>query len=425
MPETASPAGGWLRRLVPGMLIAATGVGAGDLATSALAGSRFGLSLVWALVLGAALKWVLNEGLARWQVGSGETLLEAATRRLRAHWIFVPYLLIWSFAVAGTLASACGVAALALVPLTGDPSADKRWWGAAHALAGWLIVQRGGFRAFERAMGAAIGLMCVTTIACAAAMAPQLDLSALRWSSPWSLRGEALRWTIGLIGGVGGTVTLLSYGYWIRENRAAGDATVRGCRIDLAVAYSVTALFGVAMIVIAAGTPELAGSGASLLIVLSDRLASELGAVMKYAFLLGAWGAVFTSLLGVWQGAPYLLADMVRAAGRGERGRARGPVDLTSTRTYRAHLAFLAVPPLVLLWRPFEVVQLTYAIVGAMFLPMLAVALLVMNNRPSWLPAEFRNGIVANAALLLTLGFFLWQGAIAIGETLAGRPVSS
>jgi hypothetical protein len=28
-------------------------------------------------------------------------------------------------------------------------------------------------------------------------------------------------------------------------------------------------------------------------------------------FLLGFWGAVFSSVLGVWQSAPYLFADFV------------------------------------------------------------------------------------------------------------------
>ena len=37
----------------PGILVAATGIGAGDLATSAFAGSALGLTVLWAVVLGA------------------------------------------------------------------------------------------------------------------------------------------------------------------------------------------------------------------------------------------------------------------------------------------------------------------------------------------------------------------------------------
>src|SRR5690606_1059821 len=67
----------WLAILAPGLLIAATGVGAGDLVPAGLAGNRLGLSIVWAVALGALLKWALNEGLARWQLATGTTLLEA------------------------------------------------------------------------------------------------------------------------------------------------------------------------------------------------------------------------------------------------------------------------------------------------------------------------------------------------------------
>ena len=35
------------------MLVAATGIGAGDLATAAFAGSKLGLAILWAVILGA------------------------------------------------------------------------------------------------------------------------------------------------------------------------------------------------------------------------------------------------------------------------------------------------------------------------------------------------------------------------------------
>ena len=60
----------------PGLLVAATGVGAGDLATASLSGSFLGTAILWAAVLGAFLKFVVTEGLARWQLATGDTLIE-------------------------------------------------------------------------------------------------------------------------------------------------------------------------------------------------------------------------------------------------------------------------------------------------------------------------------------------------------------
>jgi len=62
---------GLLRTVGPGLAIAATGVGAGDLMAAMLAGAEFGTVLLWVVVVGAVLKFCLNEGVARWQLATG------------------------------------------------------------------------------------------------------------------------------------------------------------------------------------------------------------------------------------------------------------------------------------------------------------------------------------------------------------------
>jgi len=46
-----------------------------------------------------------------------------------------------------------------------------------------------------------------------------------------------------------------------------------------------------------------------LIVALADRLQGPLGATGRWVFLIGAWGALFSSLLGVWRAVPYLFAD--------------------------------------------------------------------------------------------------------------------
>ena len=48
--------------LGPGIIVAATGIGAGDLIAAAVSGAQYGYALLWAAVLGGILKYVLNEG---------------------------------------------------------------------------------------------------------------------------------------------------------------------------------------------------------------------------------------------------------------------------------------------------------------------------------------------------------------------------
>jgi Mn2+/Fe2+ NRAMP family transporter len=389
------------------MLVAATGVGAGDLLTASLAGSRFGLTLLWAAWVGALLKWFLNEGIARWQMATGTTLLEGLVTRLGValRWGFGAYLVVWAFFTGGALVSACGVAGTGLLPLSADLDTSKILWGAIHSGIGVAVVLRGGFGAFQRLMMMCTGLMFVAVVLTAVLLRP--DLGALFAgvaipSIPSIPSTSGTAYTLGVLGGVGGTVTLLSYGYWIRERGRTGARGAAECRVDLAAGYAMTALFGLAMIVI--GSRVSLRQGPTVALELAGQLALALGPAGKWIFLVGFWAAVFSSLLGVWQSAPYLFADLVSAPGTAPRP--PGP----DRRAYTAFLLYVGVVPLVLLWTSLERAQLLYAVFGALFMPLLAAALLVMNNRARWVGREFRNGWLVNLALAATLGFFAWVG---------------
>src|SRR5688500_17926402 len=96
------------RALAPRILLPGTAVGAGDLLTASLAGSEAGLTVLWAVPLGIVLKWTISEALARWQMATGETLLEGWILHLGRWigWIFLPYLILFALVVGGALTNA-------------------------------------------------------------------------------------------------------------------------------------------------------------------------------------------------------------------------------------------------------------------------------------------------------------------------------
>ena len=240
----------WLAAFLPGILVAATGVGAGDLLTATLAGSEVGLALLWAAAAGALLKWTLNEGIARWQMATDTTLLEGWMLRLGGwiQWVFMPYFFLWTFMVGGALVNACGVAGASLLPL-GDMETSKIIWGIAHSLAGLVLVWWGGYKVFEKMMAACIAVMFVGVLLTAVLIGPDWGAVLRGVLIPTIPPGSTL-WILGVLGGVGGTVTLLAYGYFLREIGRKGESGLKVSRIDLGVAYGLTALFGMAMIII-------------------------------------------------------------------------------------------------------------------------------------------------------------------------------
>ncbi len=392
--------------VVPGFLVAATGVGAGDLATASFTGSQLGLAILWAVVVGGLLKFTLTEGLARWQLATGQTFLEGVAHRFGpvAGWLFLPYLLLWSFFVGSALMSACGVTLHAMIPAFDDAANAKLFFGILSSLTGLGLVLTGNFQLFEKVMGVCIGIMFITVVVTALLLWPSTTevISGLLIPTIPDAQGSGITWTVALMGGVGGTVTILCYGYWIREKGRTGTEAIRTCRIDLAAGYSMTILFGVAMVMIGS-TIEIEGRGAGLLVTLADSLEKPLGVTGRWLFLVGAFSAIFSSLLGVWQAVPYLFADTWRLFVKPTDHSSSG--NITKSAPYRIYLFAIALIPMLGLFMSFKEVQKLYAVIGALFIPLLAIALLILNSRRAWV-GDFTNRPLTIAVLLATLVFF-------------------
>lgn len=211
---------------------------------------------------------------------------------------------------------------------------------------------------------------------------------------------------------------MLCYGYWMRERGWQGIGVLRRARQDLAAAYALTAMFGLAMIVIAAGAQPGDASGTALVVALSERLGELLGWWGRSAFLLGFWCAVVSSLIGVWQGVPYLFADWWNQI-RHQGAPTAGPADAASP-AYRWFLAFLVLPPLILqvFDRPLLVVVI-YAVAGAFFMPLLAGTLMVLNNRRQAM-GSLKNSRSVNVGLALCLLVFGGLFAAEVVDRLGG-----
>jgi Mn2+/Fe2+ NRAMP family transporter len=407
-----------MRTLGPGLAIAATGVGAGDLMAALMGGAKFGTVILWAVALGALFKFALNEGVARWQLATGTPVLEGWCRHLGRPFqiYFLVYLTLWSFLVAGGLMSACGVAAQALV---GQGSVAM--WAVVHSLVAAALVLAGRYTVFENVMKVLIAVMVVTLLGSVALLAPAMGPVLKGLFVPRLPTGSAAS-LLSLMGGVGGSVTLLSYGYWMTEKGWRSPERLGGARMDLGVGYLLTGLFGVAMLVLAAqvlggaagglppGSQGLVACADAVRDAASPRFGAGPASTLRLVFLVGIWGAVFTSTLGVWQGVPYLFADYWDSF----RGRFGNDVDVKGL-PYRLWLFYLAIPPMVLLavGRPMWVIQ-AYTVASGLFLPLLAGSLLWMNGSSKRV-GTLRNGPWATASLVLALVLF---GAILVRQLL-------
>jgi len=218
---------------------------------------------------------------------------------------------------------------------------------------------------------------------------------------------------LALIGGVGGTITVLNYNYWMREERIEGKGALRYVRLDLAVAYGVTAVLAIAVLIMANRAFYVTGvplNRSTAVGQMATMLGETLGPLGSLTYSIGFWGATLSSLLGVWQGVPYMYADMYGILKKVSPAVREELTKVTST-PYRVALVLIALVPVpfAFLDQPLVIV-ISYTVVGSLFIPFLAATLLYMNNRIPWESGVRKNGVGANIVLSLVLVFFLVVG---------------
>ncbi|MFC9427495.1 Nramp family divalent metal transporter [Streptomyces sp. NPDC056987] len=418
----------------PGIVVAATGVGAGDLVATLIAGSKFGYTLMWAAVIGCVVKISLAEAAGRWHLATGRTLFDGW--RSLGRWTtvyFAVYVVVWGFVYGATAMSSSALPIVALFP----DGPGLKTWAVVTGLIGLVFVWFNQYAVFEKVMTVLIGIMFVVVMYVAIRVAPDIG-AAFAGLAP-VLPDGSLLYTLGLIGGVGGTITMAAYGYWVNAKGWTNSSWMKVMRLDNRVAYVTTGLFVVAMLVVGAellhSSHIALTSGDRGLIDLGTILEERFGPATAKLFLIGFFATSFSSLIGVWHGVSLMFADFVERV-RADGGRKSGdepPVSgttagalsgttagTTSVATsgasgttaevvasgerersvpFRAYLLWLTFPPISLLFldEPFGLV-VVYGVLGAFFMPFLALTLIWLLNS-SRTPTEWRNGILSNVML--------------------------
>jgi Mn2+/Fe2+ NRAMP family transporter len=394
--------------------MAVSGIGASDVISATVGGATYGTALLWALVLGAFFKFVLTEGLSRWQLATGTTLVEGWARHL-PRWVLVTffgYLILWSTAVGSALISGCG---LAIENITGG--AISYTWGAlSQAIIAFIFIRFVRTEDFGLIIHSLITIMFIGIVACAA-LTFREPAAVLQGLFVPTIPAKGGAYVLSLIGGIGGSLTLLNCNYLLRPEQWSGPRNLHHIRVDLGMAYLFTAIFGLCVMLIAnrvfyaAGIPITDSEAVSRM---AGQVAQVTGPVGFYVYSIGFWAAVLASLIGVWQTVPRIFADCSRLLLQ------RSPVERqnamhTSSRPDRTALAFMVLVsmPFAFVHRPLLLV-VTFTVIGSLFIPFLSATLLYLNNRVPWPQAIPHNKTATNTVLILVLLLFLLVAAFEI-----------
>lgn len=385
--------------------MAAAGIGAGDMIIGIQVGLDFNWFFVVAVIGACMLKYVLTEGIARYQLVTNTSIISAWSTRFPRflHWLFFIFFILWSIMVSAALMSACGIAANSLSNVL-----SVSGWGIIQSIVTFGLVYFGRYAMIEQITKWLIGIMffvVVLTAVYLAWVAPEMTGDV---APPVSYsRGTMI---FAIMGGVGGSVTMLSYGYWLREKGWKSLHMIPIVRFDLVFSYVVTGVFILAVMYISS-IVRIDGNvltGSSMVLGIADLMESSMGQWGGWIFKIGFWGVVFSSMVTVWSGVPYLFCDFVEHR-QPENKKEVMPIQ-TSGVIYRSYLAFMSLIPMVLtLWLDAIRNVVNYTLISTVFIFTMAISLLLLNNNKGSLK-EYVNGSLTNIFLLLALILFAMIG---------------
>lgn len=124
--EPPTTFGGILSKLGPGLIIAGSIVGSGELIATTKTGAQAGIVLLWLIIIGCVIKVFVQIELGRYTIGHGETTLSALNQvpgpRARVNWILWFWLAMMLLGIGqlGGIVGGVGQAAALALPMTGD-----------------------------------------------------------------------------------------------------------------------------------------------------------------------------------------------------------------------------------------------------------------------------------------------------------------
>ena len=412
-----------LGQIGPGLILAGSIVGTGELIATTGLGAKHGYALLWLILFSCVIKVFVQVELGRYAITHGKTTLAALDSlpgpRLGTSWLSWLWLAMMLAtqaqiaAMEGLVGQAAHMAFPGATPKVAGWAAQlnpswgpflrshpEHFWATLTGLAAIVLLLSGGYKRLEHVTTALVATVTLMTVACVAGLHwtdYPVDWGGLRRGLEISLptAGVALAFSTFGITGVGAS-ELFAYPYWCIEKgyaRAAGPRAddqgwahrargwMRVMQLDAWASMVVFTLATVAFYILGASILHPQGlnpEGPGMLRTLSDMYVRPIGAWTAPVFLVGAWAVLFKTLYVATAANSRLTADFLDLAGIWTQ---RSPK--ARERTIRAFCVLypLAALGLYFLLREPQVLVKIGGYAQAMMLPLIAGAILYLARR--------------------------------------------
>jgi Mn2+/Fe2+ NRAMP family transporter len=350
----------FFQMLGPGILVAATSIGASHIVMSPVAGARFGFALLWVVVFAHLLKYHAFEFGPRFATATGGSLLEGYARVPGPrHWPLYVFLL--GTVLQGVAVLAGVVSVTAAVAYAGWGGLTLPSWGVLLATLIVVLLWTGRYWGLDFLNKIMMLLLVLASLVAFFAAPP--PATAYRHLILPIIPEGSIFLLAALVGWMPtGLDVSIWHSLWAKEKEktwkkyAGGESTelrgrmYRAALFDMRLGYGVSLVLGLVFLSLGAVLLQPRGlvpQGAEVAKTLSDVYTTVLGDWMYPVFITAAFFAMFSTAYAVMDGFPRAFAETLRllfSRGKPERvGRRAYWIFLLSI--YALAVAFLTFLP--------------------------------------------------------------------------------
>ncbi|MGE5610333.1 MAG: Nramp family divalent metal transporter [Bacillota bacterium] len=434
-----------IRQIGPGLILAGSIVGTGELIATTHLGAKVGFALLWLVIVSCFIKVFVQAELGRHAISSGQTTL-AAFRLLpgiasHVGWWWLLMMLSSQLQLAAVIGGVGQALHLAMPTVARSiaPAHPELPWAIAAALATSFLLALGGYSVVEKGSTLLVAAFTLMTVLCV------ILLPAAGYPIAWSQVAEGLSFTIPSsdgafaaamamfgITGVGAT-ELVSYPYWCIEKGyarktgpredspqwlARAQGWLRIMRLDAWFSMIIYTVATLAFYFLGAATLHsqnpagLPRTVAAMLNTLSGMYAPVMGPRLAMGFIVvGVFAVLYSTLYAATAANARTLADFLHT-----NCCVTFPTATARQRWVRTLCVFFPILNLILFIAIKDPVKMVLVggFIQAVTLPMIAVAAIYLRHRHT--DRRLRPGRVWDAFLWLSLaglctaaGYGVWD----------------
>jgi Mn2+/Fe2+ NRAMP family transporter len=425
-----------LKRIGPGMILAASIVGSGELIATTTLGAKVGYTAMWIIILSCLIKPVVQAELGRYVIASGETGLAGFNHvpgpRAKVNWI------VWAWA-AMTLMTMMQIGAMfggvSQVMNLLIPAISVKLWVVIFLAITLALLLGGGYGRIERLAMVKVGLFTMLTFLAALLLVrmPQyFSWDAFRDGFKFKLPGAGFADAVAVFGITGvGASELFMYPYWCVEKgyarfagRRDGSAEwshrargwVRVMHTDIVATMIIYTVATVAFYLLGAGVlngMKLVPKEGEMISTLSNIYTQTLGPWSRWLFYAGAIVTLYGTIFAATAANSRVFADMLRLMG------VFSADDAAARARYRnLFIVLLTVIPVGLIFiftDPVHMVRIG-GIAQAMMLPVIGLGAVYLRHRH--LPKDIQPSQWVTVGLWVATALIVWLMGYSVIEAV-------